>query len=115
MTQAALDSGRRVIWQVAVAAALIVTFAAPALAEQKSSLHVRRIFTESAATAGFLPIEDISADCLWGLMYIDLSTQAGRAQLALVMQAKVQNLVLARVDYSKNPNGTCSVYGIHVE
>lgn len=81
--------------------------------QQRADLHVMRVFTESATTGGFYPAESI--DCLWNLLYIDLSTPSGRGQLALLMQAKAQNLRVARLDYNKNPDGTCSVWGIHVE
>jgi hypothetical protein len=86
---------------------------------QKSNLTVKRIFAEGQAGGGFYTAEDISADCLWGLFYIDMSGPGGRGQLALLISAKAQNLRLQRVDYKKNvagyPAGACLVSGLHVE
>lgn len=89
--------------------------ASPAFADQKADLHVLRVFSEGANVGGFFPVENISADCLWGLMYVDLTSPAGRGQLALLLQAKAMNLKLQRVDYAKNGNGTCSATSIHIE
>lgn len=106
---------------MAIAVAMVVQ-SAPAAAQpqpSKNDLHVLRIFSEGQSTAGFFTVESISADCLWGLMYLDLSTPSGRGQLALLMQAKSQGLKLQRVDFSKDapgyPAGTCLATGIHVE
>lgn len=100
----------------ATALALIVgAVSTPAFADQKADLHVLRIFSEGATTAGFYPVENIWADCAWGLIYVDLSNVAGRGQLALLMQAKAQNLKLQRVDYTKAPSGTCTLTGLHIE
>lgn len=84
---------------------------------------VRVVFAEQSATrgAGFYPNVDISSMCLWGLMYVDLSTAAGRSMLGLLQQAKAMNQSLVRVDYVVDPppsgtsQGTCTVTGLHVE
>lgn len=90
-----------------------------AVADQKSNLHVLRVFSEDQTTGGFYTTENILADCTWGLMYVDLTNPAGRAQFALLLQAKAQGLKLSRVDYTKNPAGTaagiCTANGIHME
>lgn len=105
---------------VAAAAALMLGSSASAQSQpSKYDLHVLRVFTEGQSTAGFFTVENISADCLWGLMYVDLSTPSGRGRLALLMQAKAQGLKLQRVDFVKNASGytsgTCLATGVHVE
>jgi hypothetical protein len=86
---------------------------------QKYNLTVKRIFAEGQTGGGFFPAEDIAADCLWGLFYIDMSVPAGRGQIALLISAKAQNLRLQRVDYRKNvagyPAGSCLLSGLHIE
>ena len=96
--------------------ALPLTFLpALALAESFSNIAVRQVFAESDTVAGFFPRDDVSSQCLFGVIYINLGTQAGRAQLSLVMQAKAQGLRVARVDYVKQPNGSCHVTGLHIQ
>jgi hypothetical protein len=103
-------------------AALCLPHAATAQTEtfhQKHNLTVKRVFAEGPSGGGFFPTEDIAADCLWGLIYFDLAQPAGRAQMALLINAKAQNFRLQRVDYKKNaagyPAGTCVLTGLHVE
>jgi hypothetical protein len=100
--------------------ALLLPLAAGAqTAHQKLDLSVKRVFTEGAANGGFFPREDIGADCLWGLMYLDLSNPGGRAQLALLINAKNTQQRLQRVDYHKDvpgtPLGSCWLRGLHIE
>ena len=44
--------------------------------------QVKSLFAESANTAGFFVVEGLP-QCLYGLMYIDLSSAAGKGQFAL--------------------------------
>jgi len=98
---------------------IVVGPAAAQTPPPKYDLHVLRVFSEGQSKAGFFTTENISADCLWGLMYVDLSSPTGRGQLALLMQAKAQGLKLARVDFTRSatgyPAGSCLATGIHVE
>jgi len=105
---------------VVVAHWLGTGLAAAQQSKQIWDLHVLRVFAEGQTTAGFFAVENIGAECLWGLMYIDLSNATGRAQMALLINAKAQGLKLQRIDYIKNPGagyteGTCLAKGIHVE
>lgn len=105
---------------VATAHLFCTGLAAAQQSKQAGDLHVLRIFAEGESRAGFFTVENIGAECLWGLMYIDLSNAAGRAQMALLVNAKAQGLKLQRIDYIKNPGagyaeGTCLAKGIHVE
>lgn len=100
---------------IAVAIAIVgLGLCSSANADQKAGLHVQEVFAESASTGGFYPAESVSADCKFGVFYLDLSTPSGRAQLALLMQAKAQGLVLPRIDYIKNSDGTCTATGLHI-
>ncbi|MBT9494367.1 MAG: hypothetical protein IV107_18930 [Paucibacter sp.] len=89
-------------------------FGQTARADSIGGLTVLRIFSEGTGGGGFYPKEPIPM-CKWGLMYVDFQSPAGRAKLALLMQAKAQGLLLQRVDYVVNLDSTCSATAIHIE
>ena len=76
------------------------------------TFHVSRTFAEGDSTGGFYTQEDLS-ECKWGLMYIDLSKESGKANFALVLTAKTANQPIVRIDYTVSSSGTCSATGIH--
>lgn len=78
------------------------------------SYHVKTTFVEGAQTAG-LTATEIFVGCLFNIVYIDLGTVAGRAQLALAMSAKVSGQAITRVDYTIDAGGKCFASGLHVE
>lgn len=101
------------LWMATVPGVYAQTFA------QKYDLSVKRVFSENQTTGGFFTAENIAADCLWGLVYIDLAQPAGRSQMALLITAKAQGLRIQRLDYKKDvpgyPAGACVASGIHIE
>jgi len=75
---------------------------------------VKRVFSEGASTAGFFSAEGIP-QCLYGIMYIDLSKDSGKAQFSMLLSAKAANQKVVRMDYTLGVNGQCNMTGLHVE
>jgi hypothetical protein len=51
-----------------------------------------------------------TADCSWGNVYLNITTDAGRAYYALLLTAYTSNRPISRIDYTKDANsGTCTV------
>ena len=75
-------------------------------------IHISRTFAESTSTAGFYTKEPLP-ECLWGLMYINLASDSGKAIFTMALTAKTANQPVVRIDYVKESNGTCSVRGFH--
>ena len=92
---------------------VIIFISTPVYSAQVLNLHVKQIFSESDSRGGFYLKEGLK-DCMWDLLYIDLSKEAGRAQFSLLKEAKIHNWTLVRIDYEKNSNGTCNLTGLHV-
>lgn len=94
---------------------VLILISSVSLAEQLSTPKtVKRIFTEGSAAAGFYTVEGIS-ECKWGIMYLDLSTEAGKGMLSQVLTAKSTGFKVVRVDYTVSSNGTCQASGLHIE
>ncbi|WP_143247566.1 hypothetical protein [Agaribacterium haliotis] len=77
-------------------------------------VHIKRIFSEGSTTAGFY-IKESLPECLWGLMYIDLSKESGKAIFSLVLTAKTADQSIVRIDYKKDESGKCLVSALHTE
>jgi len=77
-------------------------------------IHVNRMFSEGISTAGFYPVENLP-ECKWGLMYIDLATESGRAIFSLALTAKIASHSVVRVDYTVDTSGKCRVTGFHTQ
>jgi hypothetical protein len=76
---------------------------------------VKRLFSEGTKTGGFYTVEGLP-QCLYQIMYINLETDAGKAQFSLLLSAKAASQKIVRIDYSVHPtNGHCDLSGIHVE
>ena len=76
---------------------------------------VKRIFSEGTKTGGFYTVEGLP-QCLYQIMYINLETDAGKAQFSMLLSAKAANQKIVRIDYSvHSTNGQCNLSGIHVE
>ena len=83
-------------------------------AQISSAKTVNRIFTEGSTGAGFYTAEGLP-ECKWGIMYIDLSKDAGKAMLANVLTAKTAAFKVVRIDYTVSGSGTCLASGLHIE
>lgn len=94
---------------------MVFFFSSSSIADQLlNTYHVKRIFAESSTIAGFYAAEGLT-ECKWGIMYIDLSKEAGKAQFSIVLTAKTVNQTITRMDYTVNTDGACSLTGIHLE
>jgi len=83
-------------------------------AQLLGAYKVKSVFAEGTDTAGLFLVEDLP-QCLYGLMYIDLSSNAGRAKLALLTSAKMGGWKITRIDFTQAANGKCTLDGVHVE
>ncbi|MBD1557666.1 hypothetical protein HC752_12055 [Vibrio sp. S9_S30] len=77
------------------------------------SKTVLRTFSEGSAKAGFYTTEGLQ-ECKWGIMYIDLSTEAGKAIFSQVLTAKTAGFKIVRIDYSKSGE-LCTARGLHIQ
>ena len=94
---------------------VLISISSVSLAAQIStSKTVKRIFTERSTAAGFYAVEGIS-ECKWGIMYLDLSTEAGKGMLSQVLTAKSAGFKVVRIDYTVSSSGTCLASGLHIE
>ena len=75
---------------------------------------VKRIFSEGSTSAGFYATEGIT-ECKWGIMFLNLSTEAGKAMFSQVLTAKSANFKVVRIDYTVSSSGTCLASGLHIE
>ena len=92
----------------------LTTFSVFAQAEQiLGSKTVLRTFSEGSAKAGFYTKEGLQ-ECKWGIMYIDLSTEAGKAMFSQVLTAKTAGFKIVRIDYSKT-GALCKANGLHIQ
>ena len=73
---------------------------------------INRIFSEGGATAGFYTQEGLP-ECKWGIMYIDLSKESGKAMFSIALSAKVTGDKINRIDYTVSSSGTCLANGLH--
>jgi hypothetical protein len=94
---------------------VLITLSHSSLADKLSGPYtVSRIFAEGASRAGFYPAEGL-AECTYGLFYIDLTTESGKAILSLVLTAKSTGQKVVRVDYDTSESETCTVSGLHIQ
>ena len=75
---------------------------------------VKRIFSEGIASAGFVSNEGMT-QCLYGIMYLDLSKESGKAQFSMLLTAKASGQKVVRIDYSTDAIGKCNLSGLHIE
>lgn len=96
-------------------ALLIMTISYSVMAEGLGRVvHVKRIFSEGESRAGFYTQEALP-ECKWGLMYISLSNESGKAMFSLILTAKATNASLVRIDYTKSEDDKCYVNGLHLQ
>lgn len=74
---------------------------------------VKQVFAEGVTGAGFYPNEALS-ECQYGLMYISLANDGGKAIFSLVIAAKAAGQTIARIDYTVSASGACTASGLHV-
>ncbi|QUJ67370.1 hypothetical protein KDD30_15230 [Photobacterium sp. GJ3] len=96
----------------------LISFSSSVMANQSDleinqSFTITTVFSEGTTTAGFYTAEGIK-DCQWGIMYLELSTESGKAMFSQVLAAKSAGFKVIRIDYKKNENATCTATGLHI-
>jgi hypothetical protein len=84
-----------------------------ALATEDHNLTITDVGSSSSGSsqlAYFCTAQALSVNCLYNVLYIDLSTSGGQAELAEVLTAKSTGATLTKVDYTQNPDGSCYAY-----
>ena len=79
----------------------------------QESHTVSQILAEHGNKAGFYTEEGLP-QCLWGVMFIDLSNKAGKAHLSLALSAKMGGLKVVRMDYTVSSE-KCFLTGMHIQ
>ncbi|MDO6580644.1 hypothetical protein Q4491_04730 [Photobacterium sp. 2_MG-2023] len=74
---------------------------------------ITQVFSEGTTTAGFYTAEALTG-CKWNIMYLDLSTESGKAMFSQVLAAKSAGFKVVRVYYKKNDSETCMATGLHI-
>ncbi len=49
-----------------------------------------------------------SAGCNWGNVYLDITTDAGKAYFSVLLTAYTSGRPISRIDYTKGTDGTCT-------
>lgn len=75
---------------------------------------VKQVFSEGTSTAGFYPNESLP-ECKWGLMYVDLSKDSGKAAFSMLLAAKAAGQEIVRIDYTVSATETCLISGLHIK
>ncbi|CCN35975.1 conserved hypothetical protein [Vibrio nigripulchritudo SFn27] len=98
-----------------IIASVLMSVSSALLAAQISTPKtVKRVFSEGATSAGFYTVEGIP-ECKWGIMYLNLSTEAGKGMFSQVLTAKSAGFKVVRIDYAVSSSGTCQASGLHIE
>ena len=92
---------------------LILSSAVAAADEFLETRTVLRILSENQTTAGFYTKEGLT-QCKWGIMFIDLSSEAGRAQFSMILTAKVAGQKIIRMNYIISSE-KCRLTGLHTQ
>ena len=57
---------------------------------------------------GYVSFAATTANCLYNIVYFDITTDAGKAYLSVALTAKATNTPLSRVGYSMASTGICT-------
>jgi hypothetical protein len=94
---------------------ILFSISSASMADQLvNTYHIKRIFAEGASTAGFYTTEGLP-ECKWGIMYISLGNEVGKAQLSIALTAKTANQTIKRLDFTVDAAGVCRLTGMHME
>ncbi len=102
---------RRALIQAAVLA-LGLGIGSVASANEDRNLTITELGSSSTSSqlAYFYTAQGFSTSCAYNVMYIDLSTSGGQAELAELITAKSTGATLTRVDYTQHSDGSCYAY-----
>ena len=93
----------------------LFVFSSSVLAETLNEVRtVHRVFSEGDSTAGFYSNEGFP-QCKYGIMYLSLSTESGKAQFSMLLMAKAASKKVVRIDYVVDSNQYCKASGLHIE
>lgn len=81
--------------------------------EFNQAFTITQTFSEATTTAGFYTAEVLTG-CKWNLMYLDLSTESGKAMFSQVLAAKSAGFKVVRIYYKKDDNEKCTATGLHI-
>lgn len=88
--------------------ALLVAFALPQAAKATEEYGKAIAFVGASASASYFTLAVPPAGaCLFDIIYIDVTTEGGKAQSAIVLTAYSLGKPLSRVVYLKNADGSC--------
>jgi len=94
---------------------ILSVFSSNIFAETLSEVRtVHRVFSEGENSAGFYSVEGFS-QCKYGIMYLSLATESGKAQFSMLLMAKAASKKVVRIDYTIDSNQYCKVGGLHIE
>lgn len=81
--------------------------------EFNQDFTITQVFSEGTTRAGFYTAEALTG-CKWNLMYLDLSTETGKAMFSQVLAAKSAGFKVVRIYYKKSDSETCMATGLHI-
>lgn len=81
---------------------------APALATIEYNKTIAHVGTQG--NNGYVIFSVVpTAGCNFGGIYLNLTTDGGKASYSLLLTAYASNRLISRIDYTKGPDGTCTV------
>lgn len=93
------------IFRAGATAAAVLTTAVPAQAAQEYSLTIAAVGAQSS-TIGYIRFTSgatlDTATCPWGVVYVDLTNEGGKAKLSIALTAKSAERVIRRLDYTND-------------
>lgn len=87
---------------------ILAALSGPAVATtelNKTIVHVGAQWNLGYVLFSVLP----SAGCNYNNIYLDTSTDAGKAQFTVLLSAYTSGRPISRIDYTKGTDGTCTV------
>lgn len=94
---------------------LLLTFSFNLFAETLNEPRtVHRVFSEGESSAGFYSVEGFP-QCKYGIMYLSLATEAGKAHFSMLLMAKASSNKVVRIDYAIDTNQYCKISGLHIQ
>lgn len=94
---------------------MCVASGATAVGEPNKTID--RFGLQKSGSLAFFNVLETSnvSSCQWGLVYLDISTDFGKAALAHLMAARAANKKLKWFDYSTGANGLCYLDSVEAE
>lgn len=84
-------------------------FSNAASSAELNGKHVNGVGSHTNSSTAYFGLAEGLPDCLYEIVYIDLSTNGGRAAFATVLSARGSGEPLTKIGYTKQTNGTCTL------